>query len=139
MESASSIPPSAERTALEQIERAEAAAKAALTPRVRTRALIMIDRLLRAREIEQAGRDLGKLIDAIHKEIAESGLPAPTDEEIEAEIQAVRTARKQRALEAKEASGLDLFISMAGQDRSGEHDVSADKYRHLADAYADKP
>ena len=29
--------------------------------------------------------------------------------------------------------GLDLFISMAGQVRSGEHDVSADKYRHLGE------
>lgn len=38
-----------------------------------------------------------------------------------------------------ESNGLDLFIAMAGEVRSGEHDVSADKYRHLGDAYATKP
>lgn len=36
-------------------------------------------------------------------------------------------------------NGLDLFIAMAGQVRSGEHDVSAEKYGHLAEAYATKP
>ena len=35
--------------------------------------------------------------------------------------------------------GLDLFIAMTGQVRSGEHDVSAEKYGHLADVYATKP
>jgi hypothetical protein len=52
--------------------------------------------------------------------------------------------RRLEALEAEKSSdekqnGLDLFIAMAGQVRSGEHDVSAEKYRHLAEAYTTKP
>ena len=48
-------------------------------------------------------------------------------------------AEKFRDGDADKQDGLDLFIAMAGQVRSGEHDVSADKYRHLAEAYATKP
>ena len=40
---------------------------------------------------------------------------------------------------ATPTTGLDMFIAMAGTVRSGEHDVSSDKYRHLAEAYAAKP
>ena len=36
-------------------------------------------------------------------------------------------------------NGLDMFIAMAGTVRSGEGDVSSDKYRHLGEAYATKP
>jgi prevent-host-death family protein len=64
-----------------------------------------------------------------------------------AAIVPIEELRRLEALEAEKAhgeleaeqNGLDLFISMAGQVKSGEHDVSADKYRHLAEAYATKP
>lgn len=48
-------------------------------------------------------------------------------------------AEKTGDADAAEQNGLDLFIAMAGEVRSGEHEVSADKYRHLAEAYATKP
>jgi PHD/YefM family antitoxin component YafN of YafNO toxin-antitoxin module len=64
-----------------------------------------------------------------------------------AAIISLEDLRRLQALEAERApedraveqNGLDRFISMAGQVRSGEHDVSAEKYRHLAEAYATKP
>jgi hypothetical protein len=89
MKPARSEPPIAdEAAALEQLEHAEAAVQAAPTPRVLTRALVMLDRLFRAREIEEAAGDLGTLIDKYHAAAREHG--ALTDEDIEAEIRAAR-------------------------------------------------
>jgi hypothetical protein len=56
----------------------------------------MLDRILRARELAQAGRDFGDALDDVRREIRESGLPAPTPEEIEAEIAAARADRGSR-------------------------------------------
>jgi hypothetical protein len=96
MDAASSTPPPDEAAALDQLERAEAAVRAAPTPRVLLRARVMLDRLLRASEVEQAGRDLGAAVDAIRSEVRQSGLPLPTDDEIDAEIRAVRAARQRK-------------------------------------------
>jgi hypothetical protein len=84
-----------EAAALEQLEQAEAAVQAAPTPRVLTRALVMLDRLFRAREIEGAAGDLGTLIDKYHAAVREHG--ELTDEDIEAEIRAARAERKRTA------------------------------------------
>ena len=93
MSSSSSNPPSDERAALDQLERIEAVLRAAPTRRVLWRAQIMLDRILRARELAQAGRDFGDAIDDVRRQIRESGLPAPAPEEIEAEIAAARAER----------------------------------------------
>lgn len=93
MEPARSIPPE-ESAALDQLEQAEAAVRAAPTPRVLFRARVMLDRLLRADELEQARRDLGDSIERLRREIRESGQPLPTPEEIEAEIAAVRAENR---------------------------------------------
>ena len=50
----------------------------------------MMDRLVRAPELEQAARDFGAALDAMRAEIRARGLPAPTDEEIDAEVRAIR-------------------------------------------------
>jgi hypothetical protein len=86
----STPPPADEAAALDQLERAEAAVRAAPTRRVLWRASVMMDRLLRAPELEQAARDFGAALDRIRAEIQARGLPPPSDEEIDAEIQAVR-------------------------------------------------
>jgi hypothetical protein len=93
MDSARPLPPE-ESAALDQLERAEAAVRAAPTPRVLWRARVMLERLLRAREFEQAGRDFGAVVDRHHAAAAEHG--ELSDEEIEAEIQAARSERATR-------------------------------------------
>ena len=91
MEPARSQPPASEAAALDQIERAETAVRAAPTPRVLTRTLVMLDRLFRSREITSAGDDLGALIDKYHAAARELG--EVTDEDIDAEIRAARAER----------------------------------------------
>jgi hypothetical protein len=54
----------------------------------------MLERLLRAREFEQAGRDFGAVVARHHAAAAEHG--KLSDEEIEAEIQTVRSERATR-------------------------------------------
>jgi len=93
VDSARSTPPPDEAAALDQLERAEAAVRAAPTRRVLWRARMMLDRLLRADELDQAARDFGEAVEAIRQEVRESGMPIPTDDEIDAEIRAVRDAR----------------------------------------------
>jgi hypothetical protein len=56
----------------------------------------MLNRILRARELAQGGRDFGDALDDVRREIHETGLPAPTPEEIEAEIAAARAERGSR-------------------------------------------
>jgi hypothetical protein len=56
----------------------------------------MLDGLLRARELAQAGRDFDEALDDMRREIQERGLPPPTAEEIEAEIDAARAERGSR-------------------------------------------
>jgi hypothetical protein len=96
MESSPSTPPTDERAALDQLERIEAVVRAAPTRRVLWRAQVMLDALLRARELAQAGQDFGEALDAVRREIQESGLPPPTAEEIDAEINAARAERASR-------------------------------------------
>jgi hypothetical protein len=96
MKRARSEPPiDDEAAALEQLEQAEAAVQAASTPRVLTRALVMLDRLFRTREIEEAAGDLGTLINKYHATAREHG--QLTDDDIEAEIRAARADRKRTA------------------------------------------
>jgi hypothetical protein len=94
MDSSPSTPPADERAALAKLEAAlqdaEAAVRAAPTPRMLWRARVMLDRMLRFREIEQARREFGEIVADIHKRVRESGLPELTDEEIQAEVDAVR-------------------------------------------------
>ena len=91
-----SPPPPDERAALDQLERIEAVVRAAPTQRVLWRAQVMLDRILRAREFAQAGRDFGDALDDVRREIHDSGLAAPTPEEIDAEIAAARAKRGSR-------------------------------------------
>lgn len=95
MDSSPSTPPKDERAALSELERIEAVVQSAPTSRVRARALIVLDRLLRAPEIEQARENLGELIDKYHAAAREHG--ELSDEEIEAEIRASREERRQSA------------------------------------------
>ena len=91
-----SPPPPDERAALDQLERIEAVVRAAPTRHVLWRAQVMLDRILGARELAQAGRDFGDALDDVRREIYESGLPAPTHGAIEAEIAAARAKRGSR-------------------------------------------
>jgi hypothetical protein len=93
VDAARSTPPPDEAAALDQLERAEAAVRAAPTPRVLWRARVMLDRLIRFREIEQARREFGEIVDQIRADVKASGLPELTDEEIQAEVDAARAER----------------------------------------------
>lgn len=94
MDSSPSTPPKDERAALSELERIEAIVRAAPTVRVQSRARVLLDRLVRARELEQAGLRLGEALDTIRDEIREAGQPLPTLDEIDAEIEAAREERK---------------------------------------------
>jgi hypothetical protein len=89
----SSAPPTNERAALDQLERIEAVVRAAPTPRVLWRARMLLDQLLRWREVEQAQREFGEIAERIHRHVRESGEPEMTDVEIQAEVDAVRAGR----------------------------------------------
>jgi Xaa-Pro aminopeptidase len=54
---------------------------------------MLLDQLLRWREIEQAQREFGEITERIHKRVRESGEPDITDQEIQAEVDAVRAER----------------------------------------------
>src|SRR5689334_11760458 len=92
-------PPSsvAESDALAQLERIAAIVHASATPRVRARALSLLDQVARWPQIQQARREFGELVDRIHEHVRESGEPELTEEEIQAEIDAVRAEHAARA------------------------------------------
>lgn len=95
MTAASSNPPPTadERSALDQLDQIEAVVRSAPTQHVLWRAKVLLDRLVRYREIEQARCEFGEIVEGVHERIRQSGEPEITDEEIQAEVDAVRAQR----------------------------------------------
>lgn len=82
-----------EAAALEQLDRVEAAARAKPMPRVVERVRELAERLEGDRNPE-ARRQMREVLDRIHSAAEASGLPPLTLDEINAEVRAVRAAKR---------------------------------------------
>jgi hypothetical protein len=65
-------------------------------------------------------------------------LTAPEQRRLVAEIQKGLASEEANGAEAQRLAALDAWIAKAGTGQSSFTDVARDKYKHLAEVYADR-